>query len=476
MRCGGGRGGRWRLALILAFLSIAPRAWADAGKVRADGLCDKAEKAERDARDAERKSAERQRFLKGKGGIDLRGDAFQSGDAAAIRQSVKAGIAQVRAILPQLRQGAAAATQDRGIVPGLGQYFAQMENNLSRTLQAADACLDAPRSCNVPSISCPPMPGMPVFNNSGSANLIRQIQQSYAQAAETARQACRNLNTEVLGDVERLKRESRSAGAMGGLPGSAPAQPFGETDLYLRRAENLRREASASRQEADRASGVGGYCGARSHSFLGEETAHALVEEFKTGGRRRKPEPGLRLDAKVIDLKEEWDGKWSQGRTLKASDVPLPKLSVGDGDESAAGRIKDFLKDAADQGGPEWWRRARSAYQEGDEEMGLTEFIRSRPKELAKDIVTEFVENHCPFGKTLTTGYKILTAVKTTADEVGGIVVDAPGVIAYGGEAEAKALAGRADRVPLNFMNGLFDDVTGKFPMPQFGRTGRAHE
>jgi len=465
MRDGTKRMGGWCFVLLIALSLPGPRAWADAGKGRADGLCEKAETAERDAREAERKSEERQRFLKGKGGIAPRNDTLPGGDTAVIRQSVKAKIAQVRAILPQLRQGAAAATQDRGVVPGLSQYFAQMESNISRTLQAVDSCLDAPQYCSVPSISCPPMPGMPVFNNVGSANLIRQIQQSYAQAAEMARQACQNLNAEVLGDVERLKKESRAAGTMGGLPGSAQPQSFGDTDLYLRRAENLRREASQYRLEADRATGVRGYCGARSHFRMDAGTTHAIVEAFKDAERRRKPAADFPLDAKVIDLKSEWERKWNKGTTLHASDVPLPKLQAGDGGETAPGRAEE----PPEESGPSWWDKTKSAYRKADEEMELTEFIQSRPKELLKDVATEIVEKSLgAYGKTVTTGYKIMSAVKTTSDEVGEILTDAPRVIALGSVDEARELYGRAERVPLNFLNNIFGDIAGMFPPKRF--------
>jgi len=465
MRGGGKKRGGWRFVLLIVLALPGPRAWADAGSGRADVLCAKAETAERDAKQAERKSEERQRFLKGKGGGASRNDAFPAGgDTAAIRQSVKARLSEVRALLPQLRQGAAAAAQDKGVVPGLSQYFSQMESSLSRTLQAADACLDAPQYCSVPSISCPPMPGMPVFRN-GSANLIRQIQQSYVQSANQFRQACRNLNAGIVGDVERLKRESRPAGPAPGLPGIAPPQPFADTDLYLRKAENLRREASLSRQEADRISGVRGYCGSRSHFRMDAGTTHAVVEELKAAERPRNPAADFPLDAKVIDLKSAWDRKWNKGTTLKTSDVPLPKLSVGDRGESAPIRAGE----STEEGGPSWWDGQKAAYRQADKEMALTEFITSRPKELMKDVATEFVEFSLGgYGKTVTTGYKILSAVKTTSDEVGEILTDAPRVIARGSLDEARELYARTERVPLNFLNNLFDDVTGKFPPPRY--------
>ncbi len=340
----GGRKRRagWCFALILVLAPPGPRAWADAGSGRADVLCAKAATAEREAKEAERKSEQRQRFLKGKGGIDSRNDTASTlatgGDSAANRQSVKARLAEVRALLPQLRQGAAAAAQDRGVVPGLSQFFARMESNLSRMLQAADSCMNAPQFCNVPSISCPSMPALPAFHFTGpSANLIRQMRESYTQSANQLRQACQNLSTGIVADVERLKKENRPAGPMIGLPGIAPPKPFADTDLYLRRAENLRREASLSRQEADRVSGVRGYCGARSHVRVDAKTSHSIVESFKAAERRRKHEADFPLDEKVIDLKTEWEKKWNKEMALNSSTGPLPKLT-GDEEKSAPAR------------------------------------------------------------------------------------------------------------------------------------------
>ena len=368
MRCATKCAPGWCFALLVALSVPAPRAWAGAGSDRADALCRKAETAERDAKEADRKSKERQQFLKGKGGIASRGDASQSGEAAAIRQSAKAKIAEVRALLPQLRQGAAAAARDRGIVPGLSQYFAQLESDLSRMLQAADACLDAPQYCTVPSISCPPVPGMPSFNNSGSASFILHVQQTYAQSANQLRQACRNLNAGILGDVERLKQGSQVAGTTGGPTGIAPPQPFGDTDLYLRRSDNLRREASQYRLEADRASGVQGYCGARSHGRVDAKTSHDIVESFKAAEHRRKQEADFPLDAKVIDLKTEWEKKWSKEMTLNASGGPLPKLTGGE-ERSAGGSAPadpEVLKEQAEfeNRNAEWMKKQRLLVEE----------------------------------------------------------------------------------------------------------------
>lgn len=86
-----------------------------------------------------------------------------------------------------------------------------------------------------------------------------------------------------------------------------------------------------------------------------------------------------------------------------------------------------------------------------------------------KDVAKELIEKSLGgAGKTLTTGYAILTAVKTTSDEVGGILLDAPKAIASMNPDEAAELMVRTERVPLNFLNSVFDDVTGKFPPPRY--------
>jgi len=469
MRGGGKSLAGWCLVLLLVVALTGTRAWADGGSGRADALCAKAATAERDAREAERKSEERQRFLKGKGGTNSRDDTASTvpngGDSAISRQSVQARLSEVRALLPQLRQGAAAAANDRGVVPGLSQYFSQLENNLSRLIQAADACLGAPQFCSMPPIFCPPMPAMPSFGNSGNAAFTRQVQQSYVQSANQLRQACQNLNAGIVGDVERLKRESRPAGPTIGPPGIAPPKPFADTDLYLRRAENLRREASYSRQEADRVSGVRGYCGAKSYVRGDAKPSRAVVESLKAAERRRKSEADFPLDGKVIDLKMEWEKKWDKGSALHASDVPLPKVQAGGSGDPVPSRSGDDPEGS----GPSWWDKWKTEYRKADEEMELTEFIKSRPKELLKDVVTEIVEKSLgAYGKTVTTGYKIMSAVKTTGDEVGEILTDAPRVLAIGSMDEARELYVRAERVPLNFLNNIFDDVTGKFPPPRY--------
>jgi hypothetical protein len=497
MRGGTKRMGGWCVVLLVAlFLPGAP-AWAGPGKGRADLLCEKAETAERDARGAERESEKRRRFLSGKG-LPIRNDSAQGGDSAAARQSVKAKIAQARAVLPQLRQGAAAASQDRGAVPGLDQYFLQMESTIGRTLQAVESCIDNPEFCSIPPVSCPSPPPMPVITNA-SASFVRQVQQSYAQGANMARQACMNLNGELLGEVERLKRESRAAAPKVESPGSAQGERFGEADLNLRRAESLKREAVKYRQEADRESGVAGYCGARSRIRADEPSPHDAAPPLKPAGKPEDPpDAGHRADPVVGDLKAGWEQKWEKGNALGSAVPPLPKLSGGVGGEPATVGTGDAPVD----GGPSWrdqamdqlrnaksmverdgawvrdkalvpYEKAKAWYQEADRQVELTEFIKERPKELLKDAVTELVEHSLgAYGKTVTTGYKILGAVKTTSDEVGQILVDAPQVLATGTVAEARDLAGRANRVPLNFMNSVFDDVTGKFPPPRYDKEG----
>jgi hypothetical protein len=88
---------------------------------------------------------------------------------------------------------------------------------------------------------------------------------------------------------------------------------------------------------------------------------------------------------------------------------------------------------------------------------------------LAKDVATEIVEKSLgAYGKTVTTGYKIMSAVKTTSDEVGEILTDAPRVLAVGSMEEARELYRRTERVPRNFLNNVFDDITGKFPPERF--------
>jgi hypothetical protein len=346
------RASGWGLLLpLLVALSLpASPTRADAASGQADRLCEKAGAAERDAREAERKSEARRRFLQGKGGVESGTRPAPAGDTAAVRQSVQARTAQARTILSQLRQGAESANRDRGIVPGLAQYFTQMESSLGRMLQAVDACLANPDGCSIPQTVCPSPPAMPSFSHSGSADFIRNVQQSYAQAANQARQACVTLNGEVRGEVERLKRGGSASSTNRGLPATDGAERFGEADLQLKRAESLRREALQYRREADRLSGVSGYCNVRPGSRTSPEKRRALLEALRSAGKRdRKADPGIPPSGKEVDLKAAWERPWDKGTRLDAPGVPLPKVSA----------LETLEGEAAAAGEPEgggWWR------------------------------------------------------------------------------------------------------------------------
>ncbi len=455
----------WCCALLaaLSFLGSCPR--ADAAKPEADRLCGRAAKAERDAGDFERKSEARQKFLKGKGGIGTAAAApAPAGGTAAAAQSIRAQAAQARQMLPQIRQGIAAAERDQGSVPGLSRYFSQMESVIGSTLQAVDACLASPERCNPPQVSCPAPPNIAVYSKqNASTALIRKVQDSYRQSANMAQQACLNLKAAVSRDIERLKKDGRGGGAPEAA-GSAGAQRFGETDLYLARAGNLKREAAQLRLDADRASGVRGYCTVRPHAAAGARDAGTLVKAVKAAGTRAgKDEAGFPENGKVADLKADWDAKWSKGTTLGSPVGPLPESVPGD--VTVSDRFKEYLSEKS----PWWWNKwykMKAAYRDADEAVGLTEFIQSRPVELAKDAATEFIEWRLgKHGKSVTTGLKIQGAVKSTGEEVGEILVAAPQVIAHGGRADARKLYDRADRVPLKLANDLFDEGTGKVPM-----------
>jgi len=462
------------LAAAWALLLVAPPARA-AGTGQADHLCQAATAAERDALELERNAERRARFLEG-AGLPSAGGNVGPGDAVAVSASARAWIEQTKALLPQLREGAANARHDRGAVPGLGDYFARMEDALRRVIPALQACLDAPDRCSPPSLSCPPPPAMPLPAAGGSAEFTRQVQHAYAQGTRAIEKACLDFNGAVRRDLERASRERRAAGAA-----TERAAGLGGTDLYQTRIRALRRDAAQHRQEADRLSGVQWYCSARPRP----------PRPAPGGG-----DPGPSPVEKVVDLEESWGREWSTGRHLEASAVPLPQLAVGGG-EAGSDRRREEARAEVGAAAPGWWREAQAsraatqeagserlhswwraqqeAYREADRKMELTEFIESRPLELGKDVVTELVEK-LPYGRSVTTGYKILSAVKETSGEVMQIVVDAPRVLARGGAAEAEALQGRADRVPLNLMCNLFDDVVGRFPRPRYSPKAPADE
>lgn len=456
---------RWCWAILIAISFSGSLAWAETGKAEADRHCEQAERAERDARDVELKSEERLRFLKGGAGAPSKVASPPDAGTASLRQSSKARIAQAREILPKLRQAAEASSHDSSTVPGFSRYFSQMESNISRVLQAIDACLDAPGSCNIPSISCPPIPPIPTFRNVGDAQFVRNVQQSYAQAANQMRQACLNLNGEVQ-DIERIKRESQASASRGGLSDSDTSKPFGETDLLLRRAESLKQEALHHRQEADRISGVGGYCRTSNHASIRADVVRSIIGGLKTRGKMElQLEAGLGEHAKVIDLKSAWERKWNQGKSLNPSDVPLPILVTTD---DGVATIDSSEKVPADDS-PSWWERQKVEYRKSDEQLQLTEFLLSRPKEMAVTVFKEGVKKILGgAGATMIEGYEIMSAVKETADEVGEILVAAPKAIASGNAALAQELILRTERVPLNLMNNLFEDPTGLIPPPRY--------
>lgn len=448
----------WCAAALAALSLSGPISRAETAGAGADRLCGRAVRAEKDAGDFERKSVERRRFLEGLGGGASPGDAAPAAVPSAVAASIRAQAAQARQLLPTIRKGIAAAEQDRGVVPGLSAYFRQMEMGISSALQAVDACLAAPERCNPPPAACPVPPDIPVYRHgNASADMIRHIQSSYRQAANEARQACLALNAAVSRDLSRLKREGRAAGAASSAgPGT---QRFGETDLYLVKAGNLRREAAQLRLDADRASGVPNYCSVGPRAAAAASSSGAPAE---SAGR------GLPYGGKVADLKAGWDSKWSKG-PLAASDVPLPEGSAAAGEAPATDRIREYLGEKA----PWWWYKTKSLYREADEQVGLTEFIKSRPVELVKDVAVEYVNNNFgSIGRSMTTGYKILGVAKSTSDEVGEILVAAPQVIAHGGADDARKLYDRSNRVPLKVYNEMFDDVVGKFPAPRYESGG----
>ena len=464
------------LAAAGALLLLTPAARATAGAAQADHLCQEATAAERDALELERNAERRARFLE-RAGRSPAGEDAGPGDAVALRASARGWIERTKVLLPQLREGAANARHDRGAVPGLGDYFARMEGELRRVIPALEACLDLPDRCSPPALSCPPAPAMPLPAGGGSAEFTRQVQRAYAQGTSAIEKACLDFNGAVRRDLERASRERRAAGA-----GTGRAAGAGGTDLYQPRIRALRRDAAQHRQEADRLSGVQGYCSARPRP----------PRPAPGGGRS---DPGPSPVAKVVDLEASWSREWTAGKHLEASAVPLPHVTLGEGEAGSDRRREDrpevgaaapgwwreaqASREAAQEAGSErlraWWHAQQEAYREADRKMELTEFIESRPMELGKDVVTELVEK-LPYGKSVTTGYKILSAVKETSGEVMQIVVDAPRVLARGGAAETEALQGRADRVPLNLMSNLFDDVLGRFPKPRYSPKASADE
>lgn len=456
--------------VLLAALSLSgPPAWADNGRDQADRLCAKADAAERDAREFERKSEERRRFLKGRDGIAVGTRPAPAADTTAGRQSARAQIAQARAMLAQLRQQAAASENDRNVVPGFGRWFLQLEGGINRSLLALESCLDRPESCNIPPIACPAPPAPPSFSNVGSAAFVRNVQQSYQQAANASRQACQKMNAEFQREGDRLRREGRAAATPSAAPSaSAEGSRFGDTDLYLVRVESLKRDAARYRQEATRLSGVANYCsGPRTRPRIDPARARDVADAVGSAGKRGrkpKPDPAIKPAGTVVDLKAGWEADWNGDKAIAPSVVPpLPRVSVWrDGEEEPRWVNEDPPEDE-----PSWREKTKEAYRKADEDFELTEFIQSRPKELRNDILKEIVSEYVPFGDTLVTGYEILSAVHETTVEIGEILQDAPAVLASNDEAAAQELADRAHQVPVFFMYKMFGDEIDKLPPPR---------
>lgn len=458
----GGRLGA-RLGACLAVALLLPALAAADGD--ADARCREAAGADRLARELEANRARRARFLAGAGAAPAAGGEA-TGDRAAAREAAGAA----RAIVPTLRAAAAAARHDRGLVPGLGDWFDRLAADLDRAARALEGCAGAAGRCSLPPLACPTPPPPPAAK--GRDTFSRQVQQTYAANAARMRQACADLG-------EALRRARERAGPAGAAGG--PPFPAGEVDLYTPRIQALRRDGARHRQEADRLAGVAAYCagGARARATAGPPRPGAGPAPASTVPR-------------VVDLTASWSRAWTPGGRLGAAVPPLPVVGAEDG-EAGAARREALAADEAGADGPSWarearepraedapgeergrvtgwladrWRSVRDAYREADRQMELTEFLLERPKALVEDVVTEVVEL-LPYGKTVTFGYKLLGATKDTTEEVLQIVGEAPAVLAYGGAEEHRSLGRRAAKVPVNFLNAIFDNVTGKFPKPR---------
>lgn len=467
-RSRGRRAGRLGAALAVALL--LPGAAAAAGGA-VEGRCRAAADAERLARELEANRARRARFLAGAGAAGA--PRAGGGEAPAGLAEAREAAAAVRAVVPQLRQAAASARHDRGLVPGLGDWFERLAADLDRAALALEGCARTPGRCTLPPLPCPTPPPPPA--GKGRDTFSRQVQQAYASNAARMRQACLDLGESLRRGREQAARASPAPVA------EAPAFPPGAVDLYTPRIQALRRDAARLRQEADRLAGVAGACA------LG-----ASARAIPRGPRPAADAGETPAAPRVVDLSATWSRGWTSGRPLGASVPPLPVVSSDEGDAGAA-RRKALAEDEAGADGPSWarearepraedapgeergrvagwlsdrWRSVRDAYREADRQMELTEFLLERPKALVEDVVTELVEL-LPYGKTVTFGYKLLGATRDTTEEVLQIVGEAPAVLAYGGAEEHRALGRRAAKVPVNFLDAVFDNVTGKFPKPR---------
>ena len=199
---------------------------------------------------------------------------------------------------------------------------------------------------------------------------------------------------------------------------------------------------------------------------------------------------GEGVEHKAVDLTSTWNREWENGCRLQDSSAPLPRVASEDA-ESGAERRREVASRGSPANTPPWWppatvrrsegegggtagwlgdrwRAAKEAYREADRQVELSEFLLERPKALVLDVVTALVELH-PYGKTITTGYKLHGAVKDTSEDVFQIVSEAPSVLVHGGDAEIHALSRRAMKAPVNFLNAVWDDVTSKAPKARDG-------
>lgn len=456
------------LATWALLVEAAPAA---AASEAADARCQQAATAERRARELERNAEKQQRFSAWKGAGSQ--GAASRGEGGAPGTATRASIERVRALLPQLRE---AAVQARHFgMAGMADWFQLVEGELDRASRAAEACLGSPGRCIPPALSCPQPPPLPPVKSAGSAEMTRQIQGSTASNANMVRQKCLSFGDEI-----RQARAGADPGPATARPG--PANLPGGVDFYSRMIQSHRREAARYRAEADGVSGIHGYC------LRGPQAS----QKGRPARTAATPEP------LVVDLAATWSASWSTGPRLGASSVPpLPRVPAEDADGAAERRR--FLADAG-EGVPPWWesfraarmatlggtaketaawladryrlaeaslrdagRAAKGAWDEANEEVKLKEFVLEKPKALVETVVTTVIEA-VPGGKSVVTGYKITSATRDYAADIGQILVDTPRVAALGTPDETRAQVQRAEKAQANFVNAVFvDDALPKW-------------
>ena len=175
----------------------------------ADARCQQARSAERLAREIERNGERRALFLQGAGR-----ETKPGGGAEADASSASAGawIDGARSLVPQLREASASARHDSGSVPGLGDWFQRLADDLDRAIGALEPCLNAPGRCSPPMLSCPPPPSDP-------AELRPERRAGPAVVPYLPRRhpagpgACRSRRAHLRHDAERAERRRRSVPA-----------------------------------------------------------------------------------------------------------------------------------------------------------------------------------------------------------------------------------------------------------------------